>query len=628
MGASFVHYEHYTMKFILSLSYLISITLLLGSCSQPPEPKKSTTQTEKSQFTPDILAYYKALLDSTSFYLNQMDSANSVERNQQLFLQTRKWYKRAEPLIMAYDVENYKTINAPNLLKVEMEDFTEIKRIKPKSYQVLEELLFAEEFEEAATLQNTLIFLKARLPFMAHNHMIASQRDRHHLKMVRDAIVNIATKGITGFDSPMLAQSLDEAIYNYQTIEWTIDLYKEAFNDDLLYKDWKTEINKAYTTLKEGDFDSFDRYSFIKDHTNKQLELVNRTAEDWKIQLAASRALNPIAINLFGTDFFNMGHFAPATSPAVTSELVALGRTLFNDPSLSKTGDMSCATCHQRSRAFTDGLALAMGNKQEPLQRNSPTVTYAALQRSFFYEGRSSALESQILGVLNNTDEFHMDLSTLEQKISEDPEYRKQFAALYDDGKMSNENVRSAISTYIRSLAPFDSKFDRNMQDQESTLSDNEILGFNLFMGKAACATCHFPPSFFGTVPPGFGETELENLGVPANNSFTNPILDTDPGAFEPYKVEERRGFFKTSTVRNIALTAPYMHNGVYNTLEEVLTFYNVGGGLGMGLDVPYQTLPPDSLQLTDAEQQAIIAFMRTLTDAEFEELPQSAGDD
>ena len=186
------------------------------------------------------------------------------------------------------------------------------------------------------------------------------------------------------------------------------------------------------------------------------------------------------------------------------------------------------------------------------------------------------------------------------------------------NGQITNMNVRNAIATYIRSLAPFDSKFDRNMNDLEDTMTTEEINGFNLFMGKAACATCHFPPAFNGTVPPKYMETEFENLGVPKNASFDNPVLDDDLGQFFPYEVNEKKHFFKTSTVRNVELTGPYMHNGVYETLEEVVQFYNVGGGQGMGLDVPLQTLPSDSLNLTDIESKAIIAFMKTLTDQQY----------
>ena len=158
------------------------------------------------------------------------------------------------------------------------------------------------------------------------------------------------------------------------------------------------------------------------------------------------------------------------------------------------------------------------------------------------------------------------------------------------------------------------------MQGKEESLSEEEILGFNLFMGKAACATCHFAPVFNGTIPPKFGESEFENLGVTKTNDFENPQLDDDPGMYYPYEVEERRYFFKTPTVRNAELSAPYMHNGAYENMEQLMTFYNLGGGAGMGLNVEYQTLPPDPLELSEREIKAVIAFMRTLTDKRFEQ--------
>jgi cytochrome c peroxidase len=313
-----------------------------------------------------------------------------------------------------------------------------------------------------------------------------------------------------------------------------------------------------------------------------------------------------------------MKMFSTQRAPDITEERIELGRQLFNDKDLSGSGTISCATCHIAEKAFTDGHKIAKGINGQDLQRNSPTLTYAVYQRSMFYDGRADGLEDQIVGVTNNENEFHIDLEQLEETIQAKSAYKVQFDSLYD-GKITDMNVRNAIATYIRSLAPFDSKFDRNMNNLEETMTTEEITGFNLFMGKAACATCHFPPAFNGTVPPKYMESEFENLGVPKNASFENPILDDDWGQYYPYEVEEKKHFFKTSTVRNVDLTGPYMHNGVYKTLEEVVEFYNVGGGQGMGLDVPYQTLPPDSLNLTTTESKAIIAFMKTLTDKRFE---------
>jgi len=607
----------------MTFKYFLSAILLLLITSSCKEEEKllalSTSDSNQSMFNEAIRNHYFQTLDSAAFYIQKLDTLNPLEENRANFLKSREWYKRLEPMLMAYDYQNYLSMNAPNLLKVEIDDYTDIKVIKPKSYQVLEELLYADEGFQNKDVEYVIEYLKVRIPYIRRNHILIKQRDRHHLKMIRDAIVNVATKGITGFDSPMLANSLNEAIYNYETLKAVIDIYKSAFTSQELYHSWVKEIEVTIADLKRGDFDSFDRYAFIKNHTNKQLELVNATALDWSIVLNTSRPLNPLATNLFQKDFFNIKQFSVPHAPEISEERIALGEMLFNDASLSSTGMISCATCHHKAKAFTDGLKKARGIADVELQRNTPTLTYAVYQKTMFYDGRATGLEDQIVNVVNDTNEFHMDLNTLEQRIKENPMYVQQFDSLYS-GQISNRNARHAIATYIRSLAPFDSKFDRNMQGIEETLTAQELLGFNLFMGKAACATCHFPPAFNGTVPPKYMESEFENLGVPQNSSFKHPILDEDPGQYYPYKVEEKRNFFKTSTVRNVELTAPYMHNGVYETLEEVVNFYNLGGGQGMGLDVPYQTLPPDSLHLTDNESKALVAFMKTLTDKQFEE--------
>ena len=153
------------------------------------------------------------------------------------------------------------------------------------------------------------------------------------------------------------------------------------------------------------------------------------------------------------------------------------------------------------------------------------------------------------------------------------------------------------------------------MRGDENKLSENEKKGFNLFMGKAKCGTCHFAPLFSGLLPPFFTESESEVLGVPGTNDKKNPTLDNDLGKFLFTKSVIHKNSFKTPTLRNIELTAPYMHNGVYATLEEVMEFYNNGGGNGLKIAPPNQTLPFDKLNLSKKEVSDIIAFMKTLTD-------------
>jgi cytochrome c peroxidase len=174
--------------------------------------------------------------------------------------------------------------------------------------------------------------------------------------------------------------------------------------------------------------------------------------------------------------------------------------------------------------------------------------------------------------------------------------------------------IRNAIASYVKSLIPFNSKIDQYFKG-ETTLSKSEINGFNIFAGKAKCATCHFIPIYNGTVPPWYNTTESEVIGVPKSPIWKNAVVDSDIGRYKLNQLEQLKYSFKTPTVRNAEKTGPYMHNGVYKSLDEVIRFYELGGGNGIGMQLEYQTLPFDHLNLTETEKQDIISFIKTLTD-------------
>jgi cytochrome c peroxidase len=153
------------------------------------------------------------------------------------------------------------------------------------------------------------------------------------------------------------------------------------------------------------------------------------------------------------------------------------------------------------------------------------------------------------------------------------------------------------------------------MRGEKAAMNDTETRGFNLFMGKGKCGTCHFVPLFSGVNPPTFTKIDAEIIGVPATNDTLNARLDTDWGKYLTHKIPLHKNAFKTPTLRNIALTAPYMHNGVFKTLEDVIDFYDRGGGAGLGLELENQTLPAEKLNLSKWEKEAIISFLETLTD-------------
>jgi cytochrome c peroxidase len=207
-------------------------------------------------------------------------------------------------------------------------------------------------------------------------------------------------------------------------------------------------------------------------------------------------------------------------------------------------------------------------------------------------------------------------LDSVAKILAQSEDYRMRFKEAFgSENALTAEHIASAISSYMRSLSSFNSRFDEYMRGDKTKMNAQEQRGFNLFAGKAKCATCHFIPLFNGTVPPTFQETEAEVIGVPKEAKWKQAEIDPDIGKMAINGIELNKYMFKTPTLRNIELTAPYMHNGVYKTLDEVMRFYNMGGGKGIGIDLANQTLPPDTLGLTQAEIQDIIAFMKTLTD-------------
>jgi cytochrome c peroxidase len=289
---------------------------------------------------------------------------------------------------------------------------------------------------------------------------------------------------------------------------------------------------------------------------------------------------------------------------------------LFFDKQLSTDNKRSCATCHDPAKAFTDGLARSIAiDGHTVLPRNAPTLWNASLQRNLFLDNRSFSLEDQVMAVLNNASEMHGSAQYAAENIITQKGYDTLYAKAYPvaEKTAAAQNICNAIACYERTLVALNSKFDKHMRGQ-TALNKNEIAGFNLFMGKAKCGTCHFMPLFSGAKPPRYYYTETEVIGVPATNT-TPAKLDKDEGRFIVTGFPLHKYAFKTSSLRNIALTAPYMHNGVFKTLEQVVDFYNNGGGKGLKIAPKNQTLPFEKLQLSVVEKHDIIAFLRTLTD-------------
>jgi cytochrome c peroxidase len=307
----------------------------------------------------------------------------------------------------------------------------------------------------------------------------------------------------------------------------------------------------------------------------------------------------------------------PADNPT-TPEKVELGKLLFFDPILSDDNTLSCAHCHHPHLGFSDGQPRSRGRGGKgagrertggiELTRGAPSLWNTVYSHRQFWDGRAAHLEEQARMVITTPEEVNADPAELVRELKAIPEYRALFDKAFggtDGESITFKNVTHAIAAFQRTLVSFNSRFDRYAAGDGSALSPQEKRGLKLFLSpKTRCNECHGIPVF--------ADRNFKVIGVP-------PPKDGPADVAKPEAERGRgggpNGAFKIPTLRNIALTAPYMHNGVFETLEEVLDFYSGGGGRGLGLDVPLQDDKIRKFSLTPQEKADLIAFLLALTD-------------
>lgn len=544
----------------------------------------------------------------------------SLEKLQQTLRNTRNSFKEVEFFVAYYYPEFTKThLNAAPLFHIEAAG-TSAYTLPPEGLQVLDELIFSDEAseqkEEISTITNFLYNSYANFYLSTLNNGLSSGNNK--TLPLRIELIRIYSLGVTGFDTPGSLNISEEAAHALKGMS-------QYINDEAYFKNFKTEkanliIQHAITYLgKNTDFESFDRIEFYKQFVQplyEELGSWDGNPDDLK---------NFSGWNVSNKDFFKADFFDPyfytILKPSEDSEeLKKLGEKIFYDQNFSANETMSCASCHLPENAYTDLKQKSASNVEgKTVLRNSPSLYNAVFAKRFFYDMRAFYLEQQAEHVIYNQDEFNTDYQKIVQKLNSNKEYKKEFKKVFKDGKINKQNFSKALSSFVASLYSFESDFDRFMRNK-TEISEDAKKGYNLFMGKANCATCHFAPHFSGLVPPFFNENESEVLGVTKLPISSLPVeLDDDRGRINSNVKKENswiyENSFKTMTVRNIALTKPYFHNGAFNTLEEVIDFYNEGGGEGLGLPMKNQTLPADKLNLTEIEKKQLISFLNTLTD-------------
>ena len=283
----------------------------------------------------------------------------------------------------------------------------------------------------------------------------------------------------------------------------------------------------------------------------------------------------------------------PEADP-MTAEKVALGQRLFYDPILSRDGKLSCASCHELQNAFTDAKPVSVGVFGRRGTRRVPALINRGYGSAFFWDGRAASLEEQVLQPIQNPNELGMSTQGVLQRLTNDREYRRQFQAAFQSDPTA-ENLAQALASFVRSILSGDSPLDRFLNGDTGALSPAARRGFDIFRGKGNCTACHMGPNFT--------DEQFHNTGVAWHDG---KLLDI--GRFAVTGKDGDQGAFKTPTLREVARTSPYMHDGSLATLAKVIDFYNRGGNPNPHLD---PELHP--LRLTPQEKQALLAFLRAL---------------
>ncbi len=296
-----------------------------------------------------------------------------------------------------------------------------------------------------------------------------------------------------------------------------------------------------------------------------------------------------------------------------TPEKIALGKKLFFDRRLSGDGTMSCSTCHDPEKAFTDGLDISLSYPTTKNWRNSPTLVNVAFQKYLFHDGRALTLEDQALFPMMSAFEMNRNLDFLEEVVRSVPEYVESMQKVFG-GEPTRERIAMAIASFERTILSVNAPLDRHLNGDRKALSDDAKKGLVVFMGKGKCGDCHYgvnlsDDKFYALhVPENPGQQNDPRIAV--TRRFVAKVyhyedyrtLNEDPGRYLITKDKKDWKAFRTPTLREIAKTAPYMHNGIFATLDDIITFFDEGGGKGNTVLKP--------LHLTDKEKKYLKTFL------------------
>jgi len=611
------------IKFAYPVAVLIIMAISLAGFDQPNDLSapsyKQLYQDRLGQLQTSVQNSLEIIKKSVPLNAETIQQILNSIHSSRLQLKTCDfWLRYLDPIA-------YRKINGP--LPVEWENEVFEKFEAPYRREGAGLILAENKLGEKSLQKTDLIALLdsalASIPSFLTDSMIAEVNNPANFYFAnRLFLLNLAAIYTTGFECPDSAQILLELKH---MLHETADIYN-TFN----LSHPKYSISQNYLTLYSGligfveqqtsRFSNFDHYTFIKDYVNPLFGF-NQLAiqkNNFRSKNYNDYSLNHKALSIFNKKLYTAqdikGIFRPVENDSLLDEIRHLGKLLFYDPLLSGNNRRSCASCHIPQQYFTDTsrqTALQF-DARNPLARNTPTLVNAVHHHLMMLDGKHHTLLNQFRDVISKPNEMNSAPDELMKKIMSCKSYAtklKSLAKYTHSKKPTLDHLASALILYYSQFSYTDAPFDQSI-NAAVHISSDAVRGFNIFMGKAQCATCHFPPQFNGIKPP-YISSEFEVIGVPSDSTFTR--LSEDSGRHTVHPVSEMMHAFRTGNLRNTSHTAPYMHNGVFHTLEEVIDFYDAGGGVGKGIPVNNQTLESDSLRLSMTEKKQLLEFLRSL---------------
>lgn len=531
------------------------------------------------------------------------------------------WLRYLEPL-------SYKRINAPLPVEWETEVFEKFE--KPYKREgaglTLARLYLDEDRVEKDSLQELLHHAQFATGAFETDSVTETLDSYHHFFLCnRLFLLNLAAIYTTGFECPDTEKVIPELRLMMESVNEIYLAFNESFPSQALTNGYLTLYQQtlAFVRSQPIDHNSFDHYTFLRNYVNPLFTINQQLIRDYRVvsKSLVDYSLSKNSISIFDKALYHgqnpKGIFIRVRDSAALSQINSLGKMLFFDPILSGNNSRSCASCHKPRQYFTDTLdrTSLQFDHLGRLARNTPSLINVPFNHLLMLDGKHISLQNQTKAVMFEPTEMGSNEVEILKKVMSCKEYNEAFTSLLkytpQEREVTMDHLVSAITFYYTKFSNAYSAFDDAMNGL-GPVDPAVARGFNLFSSKAQCATCHFVPQFNGVKPPYVG-SEFEVLGVPQNPDHKK--LSPDHGRFGINPATETLHAFRTGTLRNAAFTKPYMHNGVFRTLREVIDFYDGGGGAGRGLEVPNQTLSSDSLHLTNAEKEDLIIFMESLNE-------------